>query len=90
MSLCQKYEKNKVNFCQKVCTTESKLLAICVIPVVHDKWFFFHRFYLGLALALQKNGPGARAKETISYLLEAMETLLTQHTKTAMTPDDPR
>lgn len=51
---------------------------------------FFHRFYLGLALALQKNGPGARAKETISYLLEAMETLLTQHTKTAMTPDDPR
>lgn len=53
-------------------------------------YFFIHRFYLGLALALQKNGPGARAKETISYLLEAMETLLTLHTKSAMTPDDPR
>ncbi|XP_011449083.3 uncharacterized protein [Magallana gigas] len=50
----------------------------------------FSRFYLGLALALQKNGPGPRAKETISYLLEAMETLLTLQTKSAMTPDDPR
>ncbi|XP_061164365.1 uncharacterized protein LOC133173398 [Saccostrea echinata] len=50
----------------------------------------FAKFYLGLALALQKNGPGARAKETILYLLEAMETLLTQHTKAAMTSDDPR
>ncbi|XP_056020814.1 uncharacterized protein LOC125651820 isoform X2 [Ostrea edulis] len=50
----------------------------------------FAKFYLGLALALQKNGPGARAKETITYLLEAMETLLTEQTNAAMTSDDPR
>ncbi|CAC5388775.1 unnamed protein product [Mytilus coruscus] len=48
------------------------------------------RFYLGLALALQKEGPGARVKEAVSYLLEAMETLLTQNTKFAMTDRDPR
>ncbi|XP_076097670.1 uncharacterized protein LOC143067930 isoform X2 [Mytilus galloprovincialis] len=48
------------------------------------------RFYLGLALALQKEGPGARVKEAVSYLLEAMETLLTQNTKFAMTERDPR
>lgn len=69
--------------------------AICINSIQYSvikkfMIFFIHRFYLGLALALQKNGPGPRAKETISYLLEAMETLLTLHTKSAMTPDDPR
>jgi hypothetical protein len=43
-----------------------------------------------LALALQKEGPGARVKEAVSYLLEAMETLLTENTKNAMTDKDPR
>ncbi|XP_021370614.1 uncharacterized protein LOC110461476 [Mizuhopecten yessoensis] len=39
------------------------------------------RFYLGLALAFQPGGPGARTKETIGYLLEIMETLLQENTK---------
>jgi len=45
------------------------------------------RFYLGLALALKKDGPGGRVKEAVSYLLEAFETLMTERTKHAMTTD---
>ena len=48
------------------------------------------RFYLGLALALKKDGPGARAKEAIMYLLEAFETLMTERTKQAMSPETDR
>ncbi|XP_052768743.1 uncharacterized protein LOC128208997 [Mya arenaria] len=44
------------------------------------------RFYLGLALALKKEGPGARVKEAVTYLLEAFETLMTDRTKQAMSP----
>ncbi|ESO87738.1 hypothetical protein LOTGIDRAFT_234972 [Lottia gigantea] len=47
------------------------------------------RFYLGLALALQHGGPGSRSNEAISYLSEAMETLLTENSKLAMTDDEP-
>ncbi|KAJ8308540.1 hypothetical protein KUTeg_013414 [Tegillarca granosa] len=47
------------------------------------------RSYLGLALALQKTGPGARSKETIGYLLEAMEILLTELSKSSMSDADP-
>ncbi|KAK6180982.1 hypothetical protein SNE40_008936 [Patella caerulea] len=43
------------------------------------------RFYLGFALSLKRGGPGDRCKETIGYLLEAMETLLTENTKIAVT-----
>ena len=50
----------------------------------------FCRFYLGLALALKKDGPGARAKEAIMYLLEAFETLMTERTKQAMSPETDR
>ncbi|KAH3850613.1 hypothetical protein DPMN_093037 [Dreissena polymorpha] len=42
------------------------------------------RFYLGLALALKKDGPGGRVKEAIQYLLEAFETLMTERTKQAV------
>ena len=45
------------------------------------------RFYLGLALALKKDGPGARAKEAIMYLLEAFESLMTERIKQAMSPE---
>ena len=65
----------------------------CLITHGDVKIFFctiIYRFYLGLALALQKEGPGARVKEAVSYLLEAMETLLTENTKNAMTDKDPR
>lgn len=48
---------------------------------------FLRRSYLGLALALQKDGPGSRSTETIGYLLEAMESLLTENTKAALTVD---
>ncbi|XP_067681719.1 uncharacterized protein [Haliotis asinina] len=46
------------------------------------------RIYLGLALALQKGGPGSRAKEAITYLQEAMETLLTENSKFAMSYEE--
>ena len=46
-----------------------------------------YRFYLGLALALKKDGPGARAKEAIIYLLEAFEALMAERTKQAMSPE---
>ena len=36
------------------------------------------RFYLGVALALQKDGPGKRLNEAISYLFEGMETLISK------------
>ncbi|XP_064602981.1 uncharacterized protein LOC135468574 [Liolophura sinensis] len=45
------------------------------------------RCYLGLALALQTGGPGARVKETIEYLLEAMEVLLSKLSMEAMVSD---
>ena len=37
---------------------------------------FRHRFYLGVALSLQPEGPGARLKATIGYLMEGLEALL--------------
>ncbi|KAL5007933.1 hypothetical protein ScPMuIL_013514 [Solemya velum] len=43
------------------------------------------RYYLGLALALQKNGPGGRSKEAIGYLLKVMEILLTKNSVEAHT-----
>jgi hypothetical protein len=46
------------------------------------------RIYLGLALSLQKEGPGARLKECVSYLLEGMEVLLTDLSKQAATPQE--
>ncbi|XP_041354400.1 uncharacterized protein LOC121372183 [Gigantopelta aegis] len=46
------------------------------------------RFYLGLALAMQKDGPGKRSVEAIGYLLEAMEALLTENSKQAQNPDE--
>lgn len=48
-----------------------------------------HRCYLGLALALQTGGPGARVKEAIGYLLEAMEALLSKLSTEAMVSDTP-
>ncbi|XP_074656502.1 uncharacterized protein LOC141909757 [Tubulanus polymorphus] len=45
------------------------------------------RFYLGLTLALKKNGPGERKNEAIAYLVTAMETLLAKNTETAMKVD---
>jgi hypothetical protein len=50
----------------------------------------FCRFYLGLALALKKDGPGARVKEGVLYLLEAFETLMTERTKQAMSHEPER
>ncbi|KAK3595487.1 hypothetical protein CHS0354_021583 [Potamilus streckersoni] len=47
------------------------------------------RYYLGLALALKRDGPGARSKEAIGYLLEALETLLQEKSKEAVSFDDP-
>lgn len=44
-----------------------------------------HRIYLGLALSLQKEGPGVRTKECVTYLLESMEVLLTDLSKKATT-----
>ena len=55
-----------------------------------DIMVIFCRFYLGLALALKKDGPGARAKEAIMYLLEAFETLMAERTKQAMSPETDR
>jgi hypothetical protein len=52
----------------------------CLITHGDVKIFFctiIYRFYLGLALALQKEGPGARVKEAVSYLLEAKTTVPT-------------
>ncbi|XP_070181396.1 uncharacterized protein [Littorina saxatilis] len=43
------------------------------------------RIYLGLALSLQKDGPGGRLKECVRYLLEGMEVLLTDLSKQAAT-----
>ena len=45
---------------------------------------------MGLALALKKDGPGVRAKEAVMYLLEAFETLMTERTKQAMSPEPDR
>ncbi|XP_048244538.1 uncharacterized protein LOC124123872 isoform X1 [Haliotis rufescens] len=46
------------------------------------------KIYLGLALALQKGGPGSRAKEAITYLQEAVETLLTENSKFALSDEE--
>ncbi|XP_025103726.1 uncharacterized protein LOC112569887 isoform X2 [Pomacea canaliculata] len=46
------------------------------------------RIYLGLALSLQKGGPGDRIQECVCYLQEGMETLLTDLTKKAATPQE--
>ena len=43
------------------------------------------RVYLGLALSLQKDGPGSRLQECVGYLLEGMEVLLTDLSKQAAT-----
>ena len=45
--------------------------------------------YLGLALALQKNGAGDRTKEAIVYLLEGMESLLQHAVKAALEHGEP-
>ncbi|XP_060079354.1 uncharacterized protein LOC132558767 [Ylistrum balloti] len=45
------------------------------------------RFYLGLALAFQPGGPGARTKETVGYLLEIMESLLQANTKDSLSAE---
>lgn len=58
-----------------------EVIRLCLI------FTFISRFYLGLALALKKDGPGARVKEAVSYLLEAFETLMTDRTKQAMTSE---
>ena len=42
---------------------------------------------MGLALCLQKDGPGARAKEAMGYLLEAMEALLQQNVAASLDPE---
>ena len=42
------------------------------------------RFYLGLALCLQKDGAGDRRKEAMGYLLEAIEALLQKHVAAAL------
>ena len=57
-------------------------LVWVLIEVLHLQQF---RFYLGLALALKKDRPGARVKEAVTYLLEAFETLMTERTKQAVT-----
>ena len=49
---------------------------------------FFNRIYLGLALSVQKDGPGTRTKECIRYLLEGMEVLLSDLSKKAMAPEE--
>ena len=41
---------------------------------------------MGLALALQKDGPGPRTKEAVSYLLEGMEMLLQKNSEEALNP----
>ena len=43
-------------------------------------FFCLCRFYLGLALCQQKDGPGKRKEEAIKYLSEGVEHLLTQMT----------
>ncbi|XP_064623924.1 uncharacterized protein LOC135485620 [Lineus longissimus] len=50
--------------------------------------FQMARFYLGLALALKKGGPGTRAKEAIAYLQEGMELLLAKCSEEALRADD--
>lgn len=58
---------------------------------MYKKWYeLYFRFYLGLALALKKDGPGARVKEAVLYLLEAFETVMTERTKQAMSPETER
>ena len=46
--------------------------------------------YLGLALALQKNGAGDRAKEAIVYLLAGMESLLQRDVNFALQHGEPQ
>ncbi|XP_054758090.2 uncharacterized protein LOC129264268 isoform X1 [Lytechinus pictus] len=46
------------------------------------------RFYLGLALVQQKNGPGARNKETTTYLHDGIQYLLELTTKQAETVEN--
>ena len=43
-------------------------------------WFCVCRFYLGLALCQQKDGPGKRESEAIKYLSEGVQHLLIQMT----------
>ncbi|CAH1792383.1 unnamed protein product [Owenia fusiformis] len=45
------------------------------------------RSYLGLALALRKEGAGSRSKEAIGYLQESMESLIALNTEAAMKPE---
>jgi len=45
--------------------------------------------YLGLALALQTDGAGDRAKEAIVYLLAGMEYLLQRATNAALQHGEP-
>jgi len=47
-------------------------------------------YYLGLALALQKNGAGDRVKEAIVYLLAGMESLLQHDVELAMQHGEPQ
>jgi len=47
-------------------------------------------YYLGLALALQKNGAGDRLKEAIVYLLAGMESLLQHDVELAMQHGEPQ
>lgn len=44
----------------------------------HSFFFGLGRFYLGLALCQQKNGPGKRTQEAVKYLSEGIECLLNQ------------
>lgn len=44
------------------------------------------RFYLGLALSQQKDGPGKRKNEAVKYLSEGIEHLLNQMTLDANDP----
>ena len=46
--------------------------------------------YLGLALALQKNGAGDRAKEAIVYLLAGMESMLQHDVSLALQHGEPQ
>jgi len=46
--------------------------------------------YLGLALALQTNGAGDRAKEAVVYLLTGMEYLLQHATNAALEHGEPK
>ena len=46
--------------------------------------------YLGLALALQKNSAGDRAKEAIVYLLAGMESLLQHDVSLALQHGEPQ